>query len=199
MTRLRPLAGRLVLGAALCGSATMLSAASLPPPVPGAPMAAGPDAVAEGLQVSVDHFELQPVTAQELAGGNALPRSAPRLQAMPGGSGLRTNAGLQVAPLPATIERVLPAVWEYRRRLDPSASGPPNVRVELENVGGPDSSMSPRGGSPRLQLRPTHTSRRDGGDGTEVFAGGVILVIPVAVLQSPGRYRARLRVTVETI
>jgi hypothetical protein len=176
-----------MLAAALLSCAPLLLANDRLPAVPGAPSALAADPAGDGLRILVDRFELDPVTAAELAGAAALPQSASPIPAIATGGNLRADGGLQVAALPATIERELPAVWQYRRRKD-SSGGLPRVHVEVEN-----------GLSQPVQVRASQVSRRDGGDGTEIFVGGVILVIPIEILKSRETLRARLRVSIEGI
>jgi hypothetical protein len=195
MARIRGPGSRLILAVAMFCLGPRLLAEDRLPPVPGAPVAIDADPVGEGLRIYVDRFELEPVTAAELAGGSALPQSSSRMRAIAAGGSLHAEGGLQVPPLPATIERELPAVWEFRRRRGASPAIVPRVRVEIEK------SAASAGGThaqPPLQVRASQVSRRDEGNGTEVFVGGVILVIPIGALQTPGLLRARLRITVES-
>lgn len=200
MAGLRDAASRLILGTVLIAGNPTLSAARGMPPIPGAPATAAPGEAIEGLRITLDYVDLEPITTQELAGSGALPQSAPRLSASAGGSGLRAEGGLQVTPLRSTIERELPTVWEYRRRADAAGSPMPQVRVEFEGVGGRDQFSPVLGGAPLpVQVRPSRVSRRLEDDGIEVFSGGVILEIPVQALQQSGRYRGRLWITVEAL
>jgi hypothetical protein len=182
----RPPGGRLIFAAALLCCAPLSLAHEPLPAVPGAPAALAADPGADGLCISLERFELEPVTAAELAGARALSQSSPRLKASAVGGGLRADGGLQVTPLAATIERELPALWEFRRRRGGPITSLPRVRVDVE------------GSLPRpIQVRASEVSRRDGGDGSEIFVGGVILVIPLEALQAHGRLSTRLRITVE--
>jgi hypothetical protein len=177
-----------------------LLAADPLPAVPGAPAELVADPRGDGLRVSVDSFELEPVTAAELAGASNLPQSTPRLLATARDGGLRADGGLQVSSLPATIERELPAVWEYRRNRGDRVGNLPRVRVEIEDSTGSGFHVGGRGKALQpVQVRASQVSRRDDGDGTEVFVGGVTLVIPIETLQAYGRMRTRLRIIVEGI
>jgi len=188
VSRLRPPGGKLLLAGALLFCAPPLLAQGRMPAVPGAPGVLAADPGSEGLTIPVDHFELEPVTAAELAGAATLAQTSPRLQATASGDGLRVDGGLQVMPVPTTIERELPLVWEYRRRVGDPVGSMPRVRVDVEN-----------GAGLAVQVRDSPVGRRDGGDGTEVFFGGVTLVIPVDALPAQGRLRTRLLISVEVI
>lgn len=187
MTRLRPPGTKSILAAALLSCTPSLHANDRLPAVPGAPSALAADAEGDGLRILVDRFELDPVTAAELAGAAALPQSASAVPAIATGGSLRADGGLQVAALPASVERELPAVWEFRRQSG-SSGGLPRVRVDVEG-----------GLSHSVQVRASQVSRRDDGDGAEIFVGGVILMIPIEVLQSQQMLHTRLRVSVEGI
>jgi hypothetical protein len=200
VARLQPPGGKLTIAVALLCCAPPLLADDRLPAVPGAPSALAAEPGGDGLRINVDRFELEPVTAAELAGAGSLPQSAPRMRALAAGGSLRADGGLQVSPLSATVERELPALWEYRRRRGESAGNLPRVRVDVESSSGSAYPAAGHDGSPRsVQVRASQVSRRDGGDGTEILVGGVILVIPVEALQGRGKLRTRLRITVEAI
>jgi hypothetical protein len=187
VARLRPPGTNLILTAALLSCTPSLHADDRLPAVPGAPSALTADAQGDGLRILVDRFELEPVTAAELAGAAALPQAASAVPAIATGGTLRADGGLQVSALPASVERELPAVWEFRRQSG-SSGGLPRIRVDVEG-----------GLSQPVQVRASQMSRREDGDGTEIFVGGVILVIPIEVLKSQQMLHTRLRVSVEGI
>ena len=97
MARLRP-GDRLILAVALLFCAPLLCAEDRLPAVPGAPATLAADASGEGLRIHVDRFDLEPVTAAELAGAGSLPQSSTRLRAIAAGGSLRADGGLQVSP-----------------------------------------------------------------------------------------------------
>jgi hypothetical protein len=123
--------------------------------------------------------------------------SGPSTQAVavPRGGGL-----LDLAVVPATVVRHLPALWELRLPVDYpleqlritfevfSGRG---VRDELDRSGGEGGGMSV------VELRPTppEVVRREGNE--IVVQGGAVLELDVAEVQRAGRYGGSVRIVVD--
>ena len=184
----------LICGALLVSAPQCVWAQAVP--IPGAPaMATSRPGSVEGLQIVVSSVSLDPITVEELAGGQdpIQGQSAGHLQANTRGRSLQARADLHLPSGPVIIRREIKGVWRYTRPVDQRNASLPIVRVELDT--GPEGTMSDAftNNELRVRVRPGRVRRVDSHPGVEVFEGDVILEIPVEALRSSGRFRGRLR------